>query len=84
MLVLLLLLSSLQVLEGHNKVSSEPSPLQDEKAQLPQPFLTGKVLQPSDHLHGPPSDPLQQLHIFLMLGAPDLDAVLQMGPHMTE
>lgn len=26
-------------------------------------------------------DPLQQLLIFLLLGAPALDAVLQMGPH---
>ena len=34
-----------------------------------------------DHLHGPPLDLLQKLHIFLVLGAPDLDAVLQLGPH---
>jgi len=31
----------------------------------------------SDHLYGPPLDPLQQLPVFLVLGAPDLDAVLQ-------
>ena len=40
---------------------------QAEPAQLPQPFFTGEVLQPSHHLHGPPLDPLQQLHIFLVL-----------------
>ncbi|KAK4812205.1 hypothetical protein QYF61_009097 [Mycteria americana] len=36
----------------------------------------GEVLQPSDHLHSPPLDLLQQVHV-LMLGAPELDAVLQ-------
>ena len=35
----------------------------------------------SDHLRGPPLDPLEQFHIFPVLGAPDLDAVLQMEPH---
>jgi len=35
----------------------------------------------SDHLHGPFLDALQQLHIFLVLDAPDLDAVLQVRPH---
>jgi len=29
----------------------------------------------------PPLDLLQQLHIFLVLGAPGLDPVLQLGPH---
>jgi len=29
----------------------------------------------------PPLDPLQQPHVFPVLGAPGLDAVLQMGPH---
>ena len=35
------------------------------------------MLQPSYHLHGPPLDPLQQLCILLVLGAPKLDTVLQ-------
>ena len=56
----------------------EPSLLQTERAQTPQPFFTGEVLQPSDHLHGPPLEPLQQLHVFLVLGALDLDTVVQM------
>jgi len=43
----------LQVLEGHNEVSPEPSLLQAKQAQFPQPFLTGEVLQPSDHLSVP-------------------------------
>jgi len=37
------------------------------------------VLQPSDHLCGPPLDPLQQLHVLLVLRAPELDAGLQVG-----
>jgi len=37
------------------------------------------VLQPSDHLRGPPLDLLQHLHVLLMFGAPELDAGLQVG-----
>ena len=33
-----------------------------------------------DHLQGPPLDLLQQ-HSVLVLGAPELDAVLQVGSH---
>ena len=39
------------------------------------------MLQPSDYLLGPPLGPLQQPHIFLVLQAPGLDVILQMGPH---
>jgi len=35
------------------------------------------VLQPSDHLSGPPLDPLQELHVLPIVGAPGLGAVLQ-------
>ena len=34
------------------------------------------MLQPSDHLCGPPLDSLQQVHVLLMLGAPELNTVL--------
>ena len=61
--------------------SQEPSLLQAKQAQFPQPFLIGEVLQPSDHLSSPPLDPLQQLCVFIVLGAPSLDTVLQMEPH---
>jgi len=54
--------------------------LQAEQAQLPQPFFTEKALQPSEHLCGCLLDPFQQLCILLVLGAPGLDAVPQMGP----
>jgi len=39
------------------------------------------VLQPSDHLCGPPLDPLQHIHVLPMLGAPELDVGLQVGSH---
>ena len=59
MLFALLLISSIQVLEDHSEVSPKPSLLHDEQAQLPSPFLMGNMIQPSDHLHGPPLDLLQ-------------------------
>ena len=62
--------------------SPEPFLLQDKQAQFPQPFFIGEVRQPSDHLSGSPLDPLQQL--FLILGTPDLDTVLQMVPHKSK
>lgn len=47
----------------------------------PQTFFIGVVLQPADHLHGPPLDLLQQIHDFHVLGNPDLDTVLHVGSH---
>jgi len=55
--------------------------LQIEQAQLPHPVLIGEVLQSFDRLRGPPLDPLQQLYWLHVLGAPGLDAILQMWPH---
>ena len=63
------------------KIPSQSPLLQVKQAQLPQPFLTGLMLQSPSHLHSPPLDSLQQLLIFLELGSPELDTVLQMGPH---
>ncbi|PKU42261.1 rna-directed dna polymerase from mobile element jockey-like [Limosa lapponica baueri] len=54
---------TLKVLEGYYKVYLEPSLLQTEQPQLSQLVFTGEVLQPSDHLRGPPLDPLQQAHV---------------------
>ena len=53
-----LFICSFEVLEGRNEVSLKPSLLQAKQSQFPQPFLIGEVLQPSDHLSGPPLDPL--------------------------
>ena len=54
-------------------MSSPRSLLQAEQAQLLQPVFVGEELQPLD--------PPQKLDISPMLEAPDLNAVLQMGPH---
>ncbi|XP_068253163.1 ubiquitin-conjugating enzyme E2 W isoform X1 [Nyctibius grandis] len=71
----------LQILEGCYEVSPEPSLLQAEEPQLSQPVFIGEVLQPFDHHRGPPLDSFQQLHVLLMLGAPEMNAVLQVGSH---
>jgi len=44
-LVSILFIRCPQVLEGFNKVSLEPSLLQTEEAQFPQPYFIGEVLQ---------------------------------------
>jgi len=61
----------------------QPSLLQAEQLQLSQPLLTGEVFQPSDHFCGPPLDLLQQVHVFPVLKAPELDAGLQVGAHQS-
>ncbi|KAK4816062.1 hypothetical protein QYF61_011070 [Mycteria americana] len=43
----------------------------------------GEVFHPPDHFCGPPLDPLQQVHVFPVLRAPELDAVLQVGSHQS-
>ena len=73
------LVGPLQVLEGGYKFPPEPSLLQASEPQLSQPVLIREVLQPSDHLHGPPLDPLQWLDVLLELGASELDVILQVG-----
>ncbi|KAK4816953.1 hypothetical protein QYF61_025776, partial [Mycteria americana] len=50
------------------------SRLNNPNSQL---FLIGEVLHPPDHFCGPPLDLLQQVHVFPVLRAPELDAVLQ-------
>ncbi|KAK4822945.1 hypothetical protein QYF61_023445 [Mycteria americana] len=42
-----------------------------------------EVFHPSDHFCGPPLDLLQQVHVFPVLRAPELDAVLQVGSHQS-
>ncbi|KAK4817094.1 hypothetical protein QYF61_027925 [Mycteria americana] len=77
------LISPLQVLKGRNKVSPEPSLLQAKQPQVSQPFLMGEVFHPSDYFCSLPLDPLQQVHVFPVLGTPELDAVLQVGSHQS-
>ena len=64
-------INALLILEGHNEVSLQPSLHQNEQAQFLQPVFIGEVLQPLN----PSLDPLQKLHIFPVLGAPELYAV---------
>ncbi|KAK4810205.1 hypothetical protein QYF61_011799 [Mycteria americana] len=71
------------VLEGCYEVSPQPSLLQAEQPQPSQHVLVGEVLQPAGHFHGPPLDLLQQVHVFPVLRAPELDAVLQVGSHQS-
>ena len=77
----LLFIHFLQTLEGHNEVSLVPSLLQAKQSRFLQLFFIGEVLQPSNHLSWSPLDPYQELWIFLVLGTPSLEAVLQMWPH---
>lgn len=68
-------------MQGCCKAFSEPSHFHAEQHQPFQPALTGEVLLLSHSFHGPLLDPLQQVHIFLMLDVPELKAVLQVGSH---
>ncbi|TRZ24811.1 hypothetical protein HGM15179_002309, partial [Zosterops borbonicus] len=52
---------------------------QCEQPQLSQPFLTGENLGFYDHFCIHPLDLVQQVLVFLMLGIPGLDTILQMG-----
>lgn len=58
----------------------KPSFLQGEEAWLLQFFLAVQVLQPFDHLFGPPLDPLQSVWHFLELWGWELNTALQVQP----
>ena len=70
-------------MEGCNKFFLEPCLLQAEQPQLSQPFLIGKVFQPSDHFCGCPLAPLHGVHVFPVLRAPELDKAFQVGSHQS-
>lgn len=59
----------------------ELSLLQAQLAQFLQPLFLRKMFQAFDHFCGLHLDLLQYVHVFLVLGAADLDMVLQMGLH---
>jgi len=75
-----LLTPTLQIFRGISKVPSQPSLLQAQQAQLPQPLLIAEMLQSPPHPRSPALDSLQYLVVFLELGSPELDTALQMGP----
>ena len=60
-----MLVSSLQVLEGHSEISSKPSHLQAKQSQLPQPVFIGEMHQSFGHLCGFPLDLFHQLLFML-------------------
>lgn len=68
-------ISPFQTVKGHIS-SLIVSLLQVEQPQLSQSAFIGEVLQPSVHLPGPPLDLPKQIHIFLVLRTPELDAAL--------
>lgn len=45
--------------------------------------VSASVFHPSDHFCSPPVDLLKQVHVFLVLENPELDVVLQVGPHQS-
>jgi len=74
-------INSLEILEGCSEVSPQPSLFHAEQALFLLSVFIGEVLQSLDHLRDPPLEPVQKFHIFPLLSAPDLDAVLHLGPH---
>ena len=55
----ILLTPTLKIPISIYEVPSQPSLLQAEQAQLPQPFVVGEMLQSPHHPHSPPLDSLQ-------------------------
>lgn len=62
----------------------ELSFLQCENTQLLPSSFTGQVVQPFDHIYGPPLDPIQSVHFFFEMRGPELDTVndLQAQVHL--
>lgn len=52
------------------------------QAEQPPPLID-KVLQPCDDLCVPPLDLLQPVHVSVMLGSSELDALLQVSSHQS-
>ena len=68
------------ILEGYSKFFSKPSLLHAEQDQLVL-FSGGEVLQPIDYHCGFLLNLFQQICFILMLGAPELNTVLQATFH---
>ncbi|KAJ7415938.1 hypothetical protein WISP_75203 [Willisornis vidua] len=75
--------ASFQGVVGRNEDSPEPPLLQAKHPQLPQPFLTGPVLQ-SLHQSCPSLDPLQHLNVLPKLRGSELGTALAMWPHQCQ
>lgn len=62
-------------------IFTQPSLLQAQQLQLPQPVFVKELLQSSYQLCGSPLDLHQQFHILLILGALELCSAFQVRPH---
>lgn len=58
-----------------------PSLLQAEQSQLSPPFLTREMLHSLHHLCSLSLDSLQYVHLFLVLGSPEMDSALRLWPY---
>lgn len=63
------------------KASPEPSLLHAAGPHLFSACLHRSGAYSHDHLHGPSLHSMKQLHIFLILGAPELNVIFQVGSH---
>lgn len=73
--------ASFQAVAESGEVSPEPPFFQAEHPQLPQPLLTGFVLQTLHQPHFPSLDSLQPLNVFLAVRGPELDTGFKVWPH---
>lgn len=66
-------------MRGCSKVSSKSAPLQAGQAQLSQPVIHSRGAPALEASLWPPLHSLQQLHMLVTLGVPDLKAERQVG-----
>jgi len=69
------LIISLYLLDDFYQLSPQPSLLEAEQSQVPQPPLTGPMFQPPHDLREPLLNLLHFIHVSLALGRPNLDAM---------
>lgn len=69
------------MLEGHCKVSPEPSLLQAENSQFSQSLFVEEVLQPFDHLCSPSSGPNPTDPYLSYAGGPRAECSVPVGSH---
>lgn len=66
-------------MRGCSKVSSKPALLQAEQAELSWPVTHSRGASALEASLWPPLDSIQQFHMFVTLGVPDLEAEHQLG-----
>lgn len=71
-------------MKEYSEVIPQPSLLQPEQTQLSQLVITGEVLQRPDHIYGLPLDTFEQVHVVLLLTAPELNSELYTDLRLTD